>query len=408
MNRFLKKYLQKGLTLLILAFVCLPPTQLFADSIYSALGLGLPSYFVSPKAVGMGGAGLAVIDFYALNSMNMAAVDIRGITSVAVDYVYESVDNRFDGNKINTRQGRAAGFRLILPLKRHINLIVAFKPLVSSKYVLSTNSVSSQDVPYYRLIRGNGGLSSGILGVQYIFNKYLSVGAGAHINFGSYEEDWHLKFGNSSYNDLTDETRNHLNGPGFEIGLLTRPTNSLSFGLVYISKSTLDLESKKVIGGTLTTEAVDADIKYPSCVGIGSSYKLKKLLFAFDYYTQFWSNYSINGIKKDNFNDYQRIGGGIEYVDSNDVFVKYLRRIPIRVGAYYAKLPFIDEQNSAVTEKFITFGLGLPYHKHLGRVDLSFEYGKRGDSGKNQYEDKIMRFSVSITGSELWFQRRHN
>jgi hypothetical protein len=46
----------------------------YADSFYSSIGPGMPRYFVSGKAAGMGGAGIAIFDELAINSVNPAAL----------------------------------------------------------------------------------------------------------------------------------------------------------------------------------------------------------------------------------------------------------------------------------------------------------------------------------------------
>ena len=375
-----------------------------ADSFYSSIGLGIPQYIVTIKALGMGGAGIGVVDRLALNAMNPAANDIMGITSISAGFQYESVDNRTATSKVNTRYGNPAGFQFFIPVKHNINVIAAIRPLMISRYVLSS-SQRVQDIEFTRLVRGSGGLSAASLGTQVLLKKWLFVAGMVNMNFGAYTEEWKTDFYSVSFADASDVLSSHLHGPSFELGVLLRMSRNFGFGAIYKSKSSLSAETQLTSGSYHKPEPTKSTVTYPSSVGLGFSYISTKFLFSLDYFTQFWSQYKVNNTSPD-FNNTWRFGGGMEYTGSRNPMQPFMNRVSYRIGAYIGKLPFEKSRQTSVNEKFVSLGLGLPFAMNAGRIDLALEIGKRGNVANNQYEETIIRLSGSLTGGELWFQRR--
>ena len=58
-----------------------------------------------------------------------------------------------------------------------------------------------------------------------------------------------------------------------------------------------------------------------------------------------------------------------------------------------------------VRERFLTFGLTLPFAEDQAALTIGFELGRRGDLSRNEAEETLYRQSVAICGWEKWFQR---
>ncbi len=378
----------------------------FADSYYSVLGVGMPRYFVSPKAVGMGGAGIGVVDRFTLNAMNPAALNIGNITTVAVDFQYENVENKYDGKKITTRNGNASGFRFIVPLKSYLKMIMSLRPLSASRYIFQKN-FSNDYVTYDRFVRGSGGLNAAGLGLQYIVLPGLAVGGVINFNFGSFNEEWKTEFSEAGYQNSNDKINSHLWGGGFQLGALFNPVKNFGIGVAYQSSSHLRANTQTEFGTEGTIESQTIHLSYPSALGAGVSFGFSKLIFAADFYTQFWNKYKVAGKNINNFSVFERYGGGIEYRNSRDPLAAYMKKISYRLGGYFAQLPFKNIAGKSINEKFMSFGVGLPFQGNQGRVDAAVEIGNRGSSSPLNSQDFVIRITGSVTGGELWFQRRH-
>ncbi len=402
MIRSIKKELI--LTVLGITIYLLHPQSAWADSFYSSIGLGIPRYYVSPMSVGMGGAGIGVIERLTVNAMNPAAINVMGITTLSVDFEYESVDSKNSLAAVNTRHGNASGFRFVVPLKRYLNLLTFLKPLAGSRYTLSLKE-TTESLDYTRIVKGNGGLNAAGIGMQYQIKPWIALGSMINFHFGSYNEEWKTDFVEETFTDASDEFNSYFWGIGFDLGALFKPRPNIGIGMVYKYGGGLDAETQSTLGSGYDLETTTVDISLPSAYGLGISYAFPKLLLALDYFTQSWTKYKVQNAHRDNLNDYWRIGGGLEFLATKDFLAGYYKRISLRLGAYYAELPFTNSDQSSVSEKFLTLGIGLPFHINSGRVDLSLELGTRGQLPQADYRDAIIRFSGSITGSELWFQR---
>ncbi len=397
----LKKYI--ALLSLILTGLFLTGS-VYGDSYYSSIGMGMPHYFVSPKAVGMGGAGLGVMDRFALNSMNPAAVFVQGKTTVSLDSYMEMVESKYNDQNSVTRNGNPSGFHFYVPLHSRVTFLAGLKALTRAKYNLEIDGQTDY-VEYTRFVRGSGGVSAGVLGLQYLITKNLVLGANAKFDFGSFNEEWKTEFSEDAYTDAADELTSHLWGAGFELGMYLLPADWFSLGIIYHSKSKLNVEDNITLGSALVTDIVESSVNYPQALGIGTSVSMSKVQLAFDVYTQFWDQFELDGIVTKEFNNYTRIGGGMEYRDSHSYLDAYHRRIAYRLGGYFSQLPYTDVDGSTVNELFATAGLGFPFFGGTGQLDFALEYGKR--SGNNVgYSENVLRFSASFSGSELWFQRR--
>lgn len=398
--------IKKHFNHIIPIFILFVASTCFADSYYSALGLGMPRYFVSPKAVGMGGAGIGVVDRFTLNAMNPAALNIGNITTVAVDFQYENVENKYSGNKITTRNGNASGFRFIVPLKAYLKMIMSLRPLAASRYVFQKR-FSNDSVTYDRFVKGSGGLNAAGLGLQYIVMPGLAVGGVINFNFGSFNEEWKTEFSEPGYKNSDDKINSHLWGGGLQLGILYNPIKNLGIGVTYQSSSNLRTNTQTEFGTEGTIESETIRLSYPSALGAGVSFGFSKLVLAADFFTQFWNKYTVAGRDINNFGAFKRYSGGIEYLNSRDPLAAYGKKISYRLGGYFAQLPFKDIAGNAVKEQFMSFGLGFPFQGNQGRVDTAVEIGTRGPSSQMNSQDIVIRISGSVTGGELWFQRRH-
>ena len=375
----------------------------FADSFYSSMGLGLPNYYVSPRAVAMGGAGIAVNQDLSVNIMNPAAVNILNKTTVSVESYMEQVDSKYKGQGVFTRNGNPSGFHFFVPIRDRFVFIAGLQAVTRSRYDLSIQG-STPYVDYERIVSGSGGLSAGTLGLKYQISPILAVGVKANFNFGTFSEKWTTRFEETSYADATDEVSSHMWGTSVDFGLWLLPFDSFSMGIVYQSAGKLNIEENVLLGSGMQTPTLESDVTMPQALGIGGHYALSKVRIAADFYTRFWDQYKRNGVRVSDYSNYVRYGAGVEYLDSNKPNDRYLRRIAYRLGAYYAQLPFSSDLNDSVHEQFITTGFSLPFHGNAGRLDLALEIGTRS-GGSFGYDENVIRVGASLCGSELWFLR---
>ena len=88
----------------------------------------------------------------------------------------------------------------------------------------------------------------------------------------------------------------------------------------------------------------------------------------------------------------------------------YFKRVFYRFGGVARNLPY-EQNNKAVTDIGLTFGLGLPIGYYDFRLDypkyvnLSFEFGKRGALNKGQITENYFFTTLALTINDKWFKR---
>ena len=395
----------KNFSIFILLFVFLFFASAQSDSFYSAYGLGIPQYLISSQSAGMGGAGIGVQQRLAYNSINPAAVYLDGLTTISASYQGEIMDNTISGSTVTTRQGNAAGFQFAFPMyKNRLAILASLKPLVKSQLTVDFTQ-ETEDYTMVRTITNSGGLSAAAIGLNYAILPGVFVGGLFNFNFGAYNETWKTEFDNETFLGGTDDISSHLWGAGAELGVLIKPLRFLSIGGVYKTSSELNIETKIVSGGGNESAPVEQTALYPTSLGLGVAFDFGKILIAGDFYSQLWDNYEVDGKKSEIMTNYIRTGAGIEFVGSREPLAAYYNRIAYRIGASYAQLPILDVHGDAVTEMFVSGGLGFPFNKNAGRVDVAVEYGERRSTDAYPYSERLIRISASVTMAEKWFQQ---
>ena len=52
----------------------------------------------------------------------------------------------------------------------------------------------------------------------------------------------------------------------------------------------------------------------------------------------------------------------------------------------------------------MTFGIGLPVG--LSKINLGFEFGKKGTTNQNLIQENYFNFNVGFSLNDLWFRKR--
>ncbi|MBN1562142.1 hypothetical protein JW998_17945 [candidate division KSB1 bacterium] len=394
----------KKFTLLFLFATALSPFAV-ADSFYSAYGLGIPQYYVSARSAGMGGAGIGVGQHLVINAMNPAAIPLQGFTMIAASFQGEMVDNTVSGSTVTTRQGNASGFQFAIPMyKSRISLLASLKPLVRSQLTVDFSS-ESQDFTLLRTVRSSGGISAASIGLNYAVLSALTIGGLFNFNFGAYNEIWSTDFDNDTYISTKDDITSHLWGTGVEFGILFKPLSFLSIGGMVKLSSQLAIETTTIAASGVNLTPIEQTASYPLAFGGGAAIDISKFTMATDFYMQRWEDYRVDDQKVSTLTNYIRFGGGIEFIGSKDQLATYYKRVAFRLGVAYAQLPFVDTNGDAATELFFTGGIGLPFNKDAGRIDLALEFGERSSTSAYPYSENLVRLTASVTMAEKWFQR---
>lgn len=141
--------------------------------------------------------------------------------------------------------------------------------------------------------------------------------------------------------------------------------------------------------------------------GLSVNHNDKFLLAADVEYTE-WSAYKTTWPSSGSSGDALRNSlafafGGSYTQDVND-YNNFLKRVEYRAGFRYEQSNIIIN-NNGVDLMGISAGLGLPMGKSRSKVNVSFEYLKRGTTSNNLIQEDYYRLILGITFADRWFVR---
>ncbi len=161
----------------------------------------------------------------------------------------------------------------------------------------------------------------------------------------------------------------------------------------------------------LNSQNVRGIIKLPLEMGVGLSIKKgEKLTVLLDAATTNWKGFKYFGSPTTDFKNSIRMSAGLNYVPNKLAFgsSNYIKRIQYRLGVSYSD-GYLDLKNTAITNAFISAGLGLPVG--IGRFDdiaivnISAQYGKMGTVTNNLLQEDYVRLVLGFTFNKRWFIR---
>jgi hypothetical protein len=101
------------------------------------------------------------------------------------------------------------------------------------------------------------------------------------------------------------------------------------------------------------------------------------------------------------------ISVGSELQISRNPMDPILQRLAFRLGASYQPYFAKDASGNDIHELMLTMGIGWPMFLNVAQIDLAVQVGRRGSLETNDFSEKLIRVSLSLTGGEKWFVRRY-
>jgi long-subunit fatty acid transport protein len=394
---------------LLFAGAMFAATGASANSLYSRLGVGLVHWRGGVKAGGMGNSYLAVTDGVSAYSINPALFASIQLTRLQTDFSFESARVKVAENSGRFRDANFNGVSLVLPVKK--GYAVAFGLLPYSRVDFTLNQFGSNSSGgYEETYSGLGGLDEIFLAFAgHVGNSEkssgLRYGIAADFYFGRIRRTWRVNFDNGSLAATEDQVGQYVRGAGFHAGLQWFDHN-WQLGAAVRTPIDLDVETETeyIFGDRSNT--VQSTARLPLWLGLGLGYRAgTKWQFAADYRMQRWSEISADKALGASLQDAREFGAGAEFTASRNPLDAYWKRMSFRAGVSLAQLPYEDPAGQGISEWLLTAGLGLPFRRGSSRLDMAFEFGKRGDLKTNPAEETVFRFSISVSGAERWFVR---
>ncbi len=380
------------------------------NSYYSSYGFGLSSPSIPVRNLALGGTGLAIPDSISLNLLNPALWNGFVTTSLQGQVGTSTVSA--DPGSPDLVMTQFLGFSFKFPLGKKIGIAMGIMPvtrMTAEKSFSDSTSFGSSMVQYTSDVEVKGGISQFFFGGGYRVNPNFCLGLKTQIYFGNYltkmATDLDIDGGVNSY------FRKYTIIQGAQLGL----------GAYWVSKdrkmevgTTIDHRLKFdsyrnydfYFGPDSTTKK--KNIPYPSTFQLGVRRKMTgSLALSVDI------SYSL--VPKSLYNDFYVIetsdaqnpfyaGIGFEKATASRPGASIWNQMALRAGAFYKSESI--HQFGGLQETGISFGVSLPFNRHLNRIDLAIVASIRdGFLNETVGKEQVLSFYAGITTGELWFRK---
>ena len=439
-------------------FILLLVQQLIAqeNSPYSRYGIGdlVPNTNIVNR--GMGGISAGYVDVISINFNNPASYSKfqtqteagtgkimagRVLLDVGINYEGRTLQSPNQPIKFSSSYGYFSYVQVGLPLNKKWGLSFGLRPVSRVNYNINrierlTDPISGKVIDTAATtFNGNGGAFLPTIGTGYALGN-LSIGGSVGYLFGRKEVSTKRIFLNDTVNYQSSNfiNRSFFGGVFFNAGaqykiLLDSAKDKQTNLRLGVSgnweqkiKANRDLVRETFFrdanGANQRVDSVyektgeRGEMIYPASYTAGfiiehTENSGRGWLIGVDYVTTQWDNYRFFNEKDVVNNSSQiRVGGQLRPKPAANYFSNVAYRAGFFAGSDYVnvgkKLPQIG----------FTFGMGLPIANYslmtrdqFTVLNLGFEYSKRGKND-NLLKENLLRVSVGLTLSDLWFRKR--
>lgn len=413
------KMIKKFIVVVTLLIATFSWAQDNTSSPYSFYGAGELKFRGTQDSRSMGDLNI-MGDSIQLNLVNPASFSRLKLTTFAIG-------GTSNFNNLNTETGSEKAQRTTLdylaiglPLGK-FGFSFGITPYSAVGYKIQSLSTDASRIKSYA---GEGNINRVFIGGGYNINKKFSVGLDFSYNFGKIETkafDFILEpfIGLGSRETNTS----NIKGISANIGLLyNTPINSkldLFTSFTFRPESKLNIENDRklatisyTINGTeIISNQQDVAVndtklvvptKFSFGAGIGNS---KKWLIGTEITFTENSNLSnrFEDIIGSTYENSTKFSLGGFYIPKYDSFSNYFSRVVYRAGFRYENTGLILKDKS-INDYGMNFGLGLPVG--VSKVNLGFEFGKRGTIYSGLIEENYFNLSIGLSLNDIWFKKR--
>jgi hypothetical protein len=411
------------------------------SSPYTRYGLGQLSSTTNSAFVGMGGAGVSILDENILNYNNPAtygsAKKYKPIFNIEITGKYSSL-NTSSSSYSKTTAG-LKNFALLLPVSKKTGIAFGLTPYSTTGY--DVTSIEGDSIAYN--YKGFGSINKFFLGAgQQIFNRgdsvKLSVGANVNFLFGTLERNITVEFSVNSYFNTRIVDKSILRGTTFDAALhyyqkinnkwayqfgakldLGRDVTGYQDFYAYNYKLASSVETSKDTVSQFTDSEGYFSLPSGTSFGLSLIYK-EKWTFSGQYQFLNWQDYkeSFNGIEnlEEELVQQTRVSLGMQYKPRTDkealaINAGTLKRASYQLGGHFGKSPYFLE-GTHLKDYGISFGVQLPLVNSgsFSMMNLGVDLGKMGTTDNGLIEDNYIKFNIGFSlspgGYDRWFYKR--
>ena len=421
----------KNLSILILLVISVNTfAQKTNSSPYSILGIGDGISSKTVEESSMGGVGIANTNPNDMNFSNPASFASIFLTTYTIAGENRGFKINEGNESVKASNAYLSYIAVGIPIGEKGGFAFGLQPNTTVGYTL-TNTIQDSDGDDIESssYEGDGGTNRVFLGFGYKVVKNLSIGLEGEYVFGNITNSI------STINrDVTLGTRYEtdakINGSSLKAGIIyeTKLKENLFLNLgttlafenelesegneFLYSISGIDGSPKDTIVSNLSKGAYKKPLKTSLGVSLSSPNKWAASL---DYSFQDPIELGGNLLNRNPRLDYRKsstlaIGGF--YLPKYNSISSYWDRVVYRAGIRIEETGLMVDGTgngtdfTGIDDFGISFGVGLPLGNQVSRLNLGFEFGKRGTTDNGLIEEEYFNFRLGLTLSNKWFRKR--
>ncbi|MBP6127475.1 hypothetical protein [Flavobacterium sp.] len=387
---------------------------------YSFYGIGSARFKGTNDFVNMGGISV-YSDSTHINVLNPASYSNQLITTFQVgmtsSFYNLNTASASEKAKKTTFDYMVMGF----PVSKKVGVSLGLLPQSAVGYRLSSDTRSVNGL--FKQYKGKGGVNKVFVGAGYQITPKFSVGLDFQYLFGILNTqsdvfDQTIIYGSREINEST------VSGLAVNAGLnfKTKFNNKLNFfsSLTYAPEAKLNsintrnvslvsaLANGSIVAASADTEVNVADTKLivPSKLAIGAGLGNRKWFLGGDV------AFSGTGNQVNRFENYSNVSyengvkvaiGGF-FIPKFDSYNNYFQRVTYRGGFKYENTGLVIN-NTAIKDKSVTLGFGLPISGTFSSLNLGAEYGSRGTTGNGLIKENYFSINIGLLFNDKWFRK---
>ncbi len=372
-----------------------------AESIFGMNLLGERIEAVDARVAAVGGFVQIVDDSLGLLQFNPAMLAFsKRVAFGAAGYVTSDVNQSADiENTMVATKFSTLAFAFPL-FKRTLTASVGYRGRYDPDFDYSVPGTTTGGEAYNDVFERSGGTWAVPISIAADLGRYAKIGGTISLERGTIENRWLTDFTGNNTVDATSTQIREVSATGFGAGVVVRPVAGVGLGVAFESELDYDVKVTETFTNAAANTSYDETMVQPARWIASAAWRVAR---GFNLYA---------GVSTCDFTQFEGLDFPSSRLTEERVAALGLEyrfrgtRFPIRLSGRYEQLPYTLPDGEEITEFSFALGSGLLFRTGRGKLDAAIQFGRIGSVDTNTYEDRQIRFYISITGSEQWSTKR--
>jgi hypothetical protein len=389
--------------LVVVLATLLAPAASRAASVYSMVLIGEAVESGDVRAISLGGSTQLFVDSLGAVQSNAALLArVPRVTIAATQYLAADQGRSEDYSRRDV-SFTFSSFRAVFPVASLVCLSVGYAGRYEPDAAFALRGVTDGGNQYTKTFNKTGGLFSVPFTASFDVTRLASVGLTVSLERGTVQERWDVVFDEREFTPGAGLRRHDVSGTGYGAAVALYPVEGLVIGGTWESGIDYDAEVYEKYTQSALDTSYGGTMTLPPRMSAGLTYRwADRFMVLASAARSDFAEFEGLGFPADRLGREEKYCVGFEYLEG--VRLRG-RRVPLRLGFNYGRLPFEFPEGQKVTRYLVSLGTGMKIRGGKGRLDVAVVAGTSGSLGENGIEDRLFRVYLGVSGSEAWKRR---